>query len=170
MLLSREGRLAGSVSGGCLEGDILQKAWWRTEQGAAIVTYDSTDADEDVVWGFGLGCNGVVQVLLERVSPDRPGPLDALTTVLRERIPQMVITVTASADPAVPLGNAPLGWTPPQGVTVFQETVLPPAPLVIFGAGQDALPLVRLAKEVGWHVTVADPRWQTGATGAVPAS
>ncbi len=158
MLLSREGRLAGSVSGGCLEGDILQKAWWRTEAGAAIVTYDSTDADEDVVWGFGLGCNGVVQVLLERVSPDRPGPLNALATVLRERIPQTITTVTASDNPAVPLGTAPQGWTPPEGVTVFQETVQPPAPLVIFGAGQDALPLVRLAKEIGWHVTVADTR------------
>lgn len=158
MLLSREGRLAGSVSGGCLEGDILQKAWWRTEQGAAIVTYDSTDADEDVIWGFGLGCNGVVQVLLERVSPERPGPLNALTSVLREHAPRIIITVTASDDPAVPLGTAPPGWTPPEGVTVFQETVQPPAPLVIFGAGQDALPLVRLAKELGWHVTVADTR------------
>jgi len=158
MLLSREGRLAGSVSGGCLEGDILQKAWWRTEVGAALVTYDSTDSDEDVVWGFGLGCNGVVQVLLERVSPERPGPLNALTAVLRERRPQTIITVTASDDPAVPLGTAPPGWTPPDGVSVFQETVQPPAPLVIFGAGQDALPLVRLTKELGWHVTVADTR------------
>lgn len=158
MLLSREGRLAGSVSGGCLEGDILQKAWWRTEGGAAIVTYDSTDADEDVVWGFGLGCNGVVQVLLERVSPERPGPLDALTVVLQERVPRTIITVTASNDPAVPLGTAPTNWMPPAGVAVFQETVQPPAPLVIFGAGQDALPLVRLAKEIGWHVTVVDTR------------
>lgn len=158
MLLSREGRLAGSVSGGCLEGDILQKAWWRTERGAAIVTYDSTDADEDVVWGFGLGCNGVVQVLLERVSPERPGPLDALASVVRERHPQRIVTVIASNDPAVPLGTAPAGWTPPGNVTVFQETVQPPAPLVIFGAGQDALPLVRQAKELGWHVTVADTR------------
>ncbi len=158
MLLSRDGRLAGSVSGGCLEGDILQKAWWRTELGAAIVTYDSTDADEDVVWGFGLGCNGVVQVLLERVSPERPGSLNVLTAVLRERVPRTILTITASSDPAVPLGTAPPGWTPGEGVTVFQETVQPPAPLVIFGAGQDALPLVRLAKEIGWHITVVDTR------------
>ena len=168
MLLSREGRLAGSVSGGCLEGDILQKAWWRTENGAALVTYDSTDADEDVVWGFGLGCNGVVQVLLERVSPERPGLLNVLTAVLRERVSQTIITVTASDDPAVPLGAAPTGWTPPEGVTVFQETVQPPAPLVIFGAGQDALPLVRLAKEIGWHVTVADTRGTRARTERFP--
>ncbi len=38
------------------------------------------------------------------------------------------------------------------------ETILPPRPLVIFGAGQDALPVVRLAKQMGWHVTVVDPR------------
>ena len=41
---------------------------------------------------------------------------------------------------------------------VFLEAVLPPLPLVIFGANHDALPLVRLAKELGWHVTVADVR------------
>ncbi len=158
MLLSREGRLAGSVSGGCLEGDILQKAWWRTEQGAALVTYDSTDADEDVVWGFGLGCNGVVQVLLERVSGAQPGPLEALAAVVRERRPQQIVTVTASDDPAVPLGTWQGDTDFTESVIVFEETVLPPAPLVIFGAGQDALPLVRLAKELGWHVTVVDTR------------
>lgn len=150
--------MAGSVSGGCLEGDILQKAWWRTEYGAALVTYDSTDADEDVVWGFGLGCNGVVQVLLERVSAAHPGPLDALAAVVRERRPQQIVTVIASDDPAVPLGTVPPEWTPPGNAAVFQETVMPPAPLVIFGAGQDALPLVRMAKELGWHVTVVDTR------------
>ena len=160
MLLSREGRLAGSVSGGCLEGDILQKAWWRTENGAAMVTYDSIDADEDVVWGFGLGCNGVVQVLLERVSAERPGPLAALTTVVRERRPQQIVTVMASDDPAVPLGTwqGDTDVANNERVTVFQEKVLPPAPLIIFGAGQDAVPLVRLAKELGWHITVVDTR------------
>lgn len=41
---------------------------------------------------------------------------------------------------------------------VFIEAILPPVPLVIFGAGQDAIPLVRFAKELGWHVTLVDPR------------
>lgn len=43
-------------------------------------------------------------------------------------------------------------------VEINLETVLPPRPLVVFGAGQDALPVVGLAKQMGWHVTVVDPR------------
>lgn len=195
MLLASEGRLAGSVSGGCLEGDLIQKARWHTRSGPAIVTYDSADED-DVVWGFGLGCNGVVQVLLERVSAEMPGPLNLLKQVLEERRPGVVATVIESSAEAGMLGQrlllGPEGrsesaikgdalrasmeldahavqaaqkpqthtYALPDGGTakVFLEAVLPPLPLVIFGANHDALPLVRLAKELGWHVTVADVR------------
>ena len=69
MLFTRAGWIAGSISGGCLESDILQSAWERTQHGPALVTYDST-AHEDIVWGFGLGCNGIVQVLLERLGAE----------------------------------------------------------------------------------------------------
>ena len=194
MLLAPEGRLAGSVSGGCLEGDLVKKAQWQTRNGPALVTYDSTDADDDVVWGFGLGCNGVVQVLLERVSSDAPGPLRLLQAVLREQKPGIIATVIS--EDAESLGERLLLM--PDGTrgstladaalaaqieadaqdvlaaqksdtrtyalssdtqaVVFLEAVLPPLPLVIFGAGHDALPLVRFAKELGWHVTVADTR------------
>ena len=194
MLLAAEGRLAGSISGGCLEGDLIKKAAWHTRSGAALVTYDSTDED-DVVWGFGLGCNGVVQVLLEHVSSDAPGPLGLLQAVLRERRPGLSATVIGGEnaecigerllllpngrqestikDPAL---NAQIerdayavlvaqksqtqAYMLPNAKTavVFLEAVLPPPPLVIFGANHDALPLVRLAKELGWHVTVVDIR------------
>ena len=193
MLLAAEGRLAGSVSGGCLEGDLVKKAQWHTRSGAALVTYDSTDED-DVVWGFGLGCNGVVQVLLERVAPNTPGPLRLLHSVLHERRPGVIATVIGGEGRArvgqrlllLPDGRqdtlsdaallaqvendaqAVLAARRSQtetyalpddtSVVVFLEAVLPPLPLVIFGANHDALPLVRLAKELGWHVTVADVR------------
>lgn len=74
MLFTEDGWQAGSISGGCLEGDVLRRAWWHTRGGkSALITYDSTveegDTDSDLSWGFGLGCNGVVQVLLERLTP-----------------------------------------------------------------------------------------------------
>src|SRR5947209_10566895 len=67
MLMADGQWLAGSLSGGCIESDALSTAWDRTEKGPVIVTYDAS-ADEDVIWGFGLGCNGTIDVLLERVD------------------------------------------------------------------------------------------------------
>ncbi|HEY2509282.1 MAG TPA: XdhC family protein [Polyangiaceae bacterium] len=67
MLLTCDRWIAGSVSGGCLEGDVARKGWWRTEGGPVVVTYDARE-DAELGGGFGLGCGGVVDVLLERGS------------------------------------------------------------------------------------------------------
>ena len=93
MLFTAQGRVAGSISGGCLESDIVQTAYARTQHGPALVAYDST-ASEDIVWGFGLGCEGVVEVLLERLDADHAN--DALAfgkQCLAERRSGVVATV-----------------------------------------------------------------------------
>src|SRR5207245_5167009 len=65
MLVTEDGRTTGVVSGGCLEGDVRDRAARVMRTGEPrLVTYDTT-TDEDVVWGLGLGCNGVVDVLIE---------------------------------------------------------------------------------------------------------
>jgi xanthine/CO dehydrogenase XdhC/CoxF family maturation factor len=70
MLMTNTGRMVGIVSGGCLENDIFEHTQQRMDSGEPIVVkYDTTIA-EDIVWGFGLGCNGVVQVLIERLNGD----------------------------------------------------------------------------------------------------
>ena len=161
MLLTEEGWAAGSISGGCLEGDVVRTAWERTAQGPVLVTYDST-ADEDIVWGFGLGCNGVVQVLFERLPADG-GPL----AYYEAGQPGLLVTHIGAR-----LGERHWIPNPPHplmeregcelssfdGDPVLLEAVLPPRPLVVFGAGHDAAPLVSAAKTVGMHVTVIDGR------------
>ena len=142
MLLTREGWVAGSISGGCIESDLVQTAFDRTEAGAALVTYDAS-APDDVLLGFGLGCNGAVDVLMQRLPADG-GPLAAIERVLEERRPALVETRDPRSEPR----DRPL----------LTETILPPHALVVFGAGHDAVPLARIAKEVGWHVSVVDPR------------
>lgn len=67
-LVLPDGTTVGLISGGCLEGDLLQRAGEVLADGRPrSVRYDST-APEDALLGLGLGCNGVVEVLLERVT------------------------------------------------------------------------------------------------------
>lgn len=67
-LVLPDGATVGLISGGCLEGDLLQRAGEVLADGRPrSVRYDST-APEDALLGLGLGCNGVVEVLLERVT------------------------------------------------------------------------------------------------------
>lgn len=65
MLITEDGKLTGSISGGCLEGDALRKALMVIESSQKLlVTYDTSDED-DAKLGMGLGCNGIIQVLIE---------------------------------------------------------------------------------------------------------
>lgn len=96
--------LAGCVSGGCLEADVLLRGAWRTSAGAAVVTYDSL-TDDEIGWGFGLGCNGVVDVLLERITPNTTSdPSRVFARCLESGRPGALVTVFASQHPAVPVG------------------------------------------------------------------
>lgn len=67
LLLSEERWLAGGVSGGCVERDLVQRAFHRTARGPALVEYDSRSDDDG--WGVALGCNGLLEIFLERLDP-----------------------------------------------------------------------------------------------------
>ncbi|CAA9317199.1 MAG: Xanthine and CO dehydrogenases maturation factor, XdhC/CoxF family, partial [uncultured Gemmatimonadaceae bacterium] len=78
MLVRVDGSTVGLVSGGCLESDLAAHARRVHDAGtAAVVAYD-TRADDDGVWGLGLGCNGLIEVLLEPLAPPAAGALAAL--------------------------------------------------------------------------------------------
>jgi xanthine/CO dehydrogenase XdhC/CoxF family maturation factor len=68
MLISRDGAFEGMISGGCLESDLLQHAADVFSHGQPRhITYDM-HADEDLVWDLGLGCDGVIHLLLQRLD------------------------------------------------------------------------------------------------------
>lgn len=193
MLIRADGSRVGSISGGCLDGDVVRKAWWATANDRpALRVYDTT-SDDDAVWEFGLGCNGVVHVLLERVAwPETQAALAFLDARRADRRPGAIATVVASDDASSAcvgdrllleasgrldgaLAASPFARSVADaaraalvegashllrldGCDVFVEAVRPPTALVVFGAGHDALPVVALAKSLGWHVTVADRR------------
>lgn len=198
MLITDAGWVAGSVSGGCLEGDVVLRGREVLAKNAAVVvTYDTT-GDEDIVFGVGLGCRGIIRVLIEPVTPTRADPdlPDFIKSCLECRQTGVVATVIrVEGEIAARLGSrlvqcaggesrtdmtddglksaieghiertracgmpASTTFDLPEGrAEVFVEIILPPLPLVVFGAGHDAIPVVRLAKELGWHVTVVDHR------------
>ena len=79
-----DGDTIGLISGGCLEGDLLERAGEVLADGRArTVRYDST-APEDALLGLGLGCNGVVDVLLERVQATDAAPAGRYLPLLEQ--------------------------------------------------------------------------------------
>jgi xanthine dehydrogenase accessory factor len=151
LLLDRHGGRIGSISGGCLEEDlVVRMQTLDTRRPLDLVTYDTT-GENDLVWGVGLGCHGVVDVVLERFET-RPGWVAPASTRLNARRPvELWIDRSGTRSPGNETSAAP-------APDVFIDRIQPPLALVICGAGDDAQPLVRLAKTLGWVVTVVDPR------------
>jgi xanthine/CO dehydrogenase XdhC/CoxF family maturation factor len=158
LLVTADGRRIGSISGGCLEEDLLVHARHVAKSGRAeLVTYDTT-SENDLVWGVGLGCNGIVKILVEPL-PSCPRWAGALADGFRSHRTTRLSIVWQAKDTAL-LGTHLREEFPelPSSAEVFNNDVDPPPRLLVFGAGDDAQPLVRFAKELGWHVTIADPR------------
>jgi xanthine dehydrogenase accessory factor len=187
-LIMPDDQIIGLVGGGCLEADLLEKARAvRESREPKRLHYDSA-SDADIIWGLGLGCAGIVDVLLERVGADNPGPLDFIRRCISNRRPGVLATVIRSD--SVPLGarwmQGPDGcvdttgeWEPPMSLQLQANTVLtegkgrllregstdillewvaPLTRLVVFGAGADAIAVVRIASELGWNIEVIDKR------------
>jgi xanthine/CO dehydrogenase XdhC/CoxF family maturation factor len=185
MLLAQNGRRVGGISGGCLEDDVVKKAWWLTSNGPHVRRYDTTPDGDISTDGFGLGCNGVIFVLLERVQAKTALILDLLDEVNQLRRPAVVAHVIASSESvgrrlvvrangdvhdgladtrfaedvlAAAVGlDASKRLVTPRG-EIFLERITPPTRLLIFGAGDDAVLLTELAAYQGWRVSVFDGR------------
>jgi len=99
MLIEEDGQLTGAISGGCLEGDALRKALLvMTEKRSRLVTYDTMD-DDDAKFGVGLGCNGIIQVLIEPIDVSNPdNPIQYLKNVNEKRQTGVLITLFSLQD------------------------------------------------------------------------
>jgi len=94
MLIEDDGQLTGAISGGCLEGDALRKALLViTERRSRLVTYDTMD-DDDAKFGVGLGCNGIIQVLIEPINDTDPNnPIQYLKAVDQKRQTSILVSL-----------------------------------------------------------------------------
>lgn len=130
LLIRDDGSLLGNVSGGCLENDLRERAARVIATGQSEQVHYDTGADENVIWGLGLGCNGKIDIHLQR-APDR------VDDILRKLSGEEPFELRAGD---------------------FVERLEPPVPLVVIGAGEDAPPLVRYAGELGFRVWLVDHR------------
>jgi xanthine/CO dehydrogenase XdhC/CoxF family maturation factor len=103
LLVPDDGAPIGTISGGCLEGDVAEVARAVIEDGTSRVrTWDLTADDDE--WGLGLGCNGAIEVLIEPI--DASSPLtDAIRSAVIHRRPTSLVTVVDSEFPA-PVGGS----------------------------------------------------------------
>src|SRR4028118_181334 len=73
MLVCEGGTSTGTISAGCLEGDVIEHAKRVIRAGKAVlVEYDTASTSDEMAWGLGLGCNGIVRVLVEPLAPGSP--------------------------------------------------------------------------------------------------
>jgi xanthine/CO dehydrogenase XdhC/CoxF family maturation factor len=186
MLLAPDGRRAGTVSGGCLEAQVASRAWWLTAKGPSVQRYST--AEEDGERPFGSGCGGVVSLLLERRATagpllaalqqayDRRTPLAVAIVLEGEQIGRRAFAgleydpsdssqagdgpLQELAERALASGKSIEGKISTGGIEARVWVDYRPARpgLWIFGAGDDAQPLLHLAKALGWFVAVADGR------------
>jgi xanthine/CO dehydrogenase XdhC/CoxF family maturation factor len=181
LLLAPEQALhAGTLSGGCLEAEVVKKAPWMVRDGARVERY-SMMFDDTADIPFGLGCGGTVELLFEPAdAPEGRALLEALegslagreTTVvsflpgggrtLRRLIVDSAGTVVfksaALSDEKIACAQRLTAGEVYDGR--FVERLCAPHRLFVLGAGDDARPLVELATQVGFAVTVADGRPQ----------
>jgi xanthine/CO dehydrogenase XdhC/CoxF family maturation factor len=103
MLVTSRGLRVGTISGGCLEAEVSKQIWWLTKDGSCIRDYSSS-IDDDSRPSYGLGCEGVVSLLLERVS-DSLEVLQALERSVRQRTSSAIVTVVGSKSPGARVGS-----------------------------------------------------------------
>jgi xanthine/CO dehydrogenase XdhC/CoxF family maturation factor len=156
-----------------------------------VVTYDTTD-DDDAKVGIGLGCNGIIHILIEPILPEKlNNPLELLLQAKSIRQKAVLATlyslknkkalqpgtcilyasgkITGSLDVSLldqdVTGEMQKAYDLTQSrlkefrqLTGFIQVLQPTLRLVIFGAGNDVIPLTEMAAVLGWETVVIDGR------------
>lgn len=203
MLISEDGRFHGLIGGGCFEGDLYEQTQTVFATGEPRELFYDMRAPDDALWGLGLGCNGAVRLLLQRLSADGRDPtIGLLGDILRNDTPAVLAThcdgpaaghcewlsitgasrnededprlqamqqearsVAALQQPALVNHGDGTGYG-----RIFYDWIQPAPRLLLIGAGADAAPIVTQARQLGWHVMLADHRPAYAVADRFPAA
>lgn len=175
MAVAADGRISGSVSGGCVEGAVVEVCE-QVLRGAEPRLLRFGIADEDA-WDVGLPCGGEIDVWVQRHQPGRFDDLaraaerGAQVTMMEGPAAGRQLTIDVAGGREGGLGSPELDdeaarladelvWlerSERRGV-MFVDVVHPPPRIVLFGAVEIAAAVCRLARDSGWRPYVVDPR------------
>jgi xanthine dehydrogenase accessory factor len=165
VLIAANGDSAGTISGGCLEAEVVRKAQWMVRVGAVVERY-STLFDDTAELPYGLGCGGTVDLLLEPAGTTEfdavmHAMLDSLSGLRRKIVTRLPEDDAALTREVRDESDAVLFASDATGEgEAFDEWLEPPQRLIVLGAGDDAQPMVQMAALLGWTVMVSDGRAQ----------
>jgi xanthine dehydrogenase accessory factor len=146
LVVRADGLFEGSVSGGCVEGDVISAAVDLLPRGGFIrLDYGVADAQ---AWEVGLACGGRISVLVQSLDEQHFPPV-LINTILAARQAGTRTTLATSLS---------TGCTTEQGSGDFVTVYEPPLRLAIVGAVHIAQALVPLAVALGYEVRIVDPR------------
>jgi xanthine dehydrogenase accessory factor len=164
LAVSENGELAGSVSGGCVESDVVLAAQEVLGGGGPkLLTYGITD---EMAFGVGLPCGGEIDVFVEEVGA--------------EERPEVTLTVVAGVGVGERLDDPELAQAARRRGrghvfelgerTVFADVQAQPPRLFVYGAVDTAEALCRAAKQLGWRTVVADARTSFATRERIPSA
>ena len=152
MLITRSGKMAGSVSNGCIEGAVFEEAQKVLKsREPKVAAFGVTD---DVAFEVGLACGGHIEVFVQPLGPVH----EQLIEVLQRSEAATLRTNLVTGDAELVSGTASGAELARRDGDLFVEPFRRPAHLIIVGAIHIAIPLHRLAKLMGYRVTVVDAR------------
>lgn len=151
MLIAPDGATAGSLSGGCLEDEVAQRAREVIRTGApALMEFDTRRR---------FGCHGRIEIFIEVVRAEF---LEEVRNCLERR--QSCRAATSFLGDAFTLGSRLLAAGEETPAGSFVQTIEPPIHLLVFGSGPDSAPFRALADVLGWSVAEFEQATELPAT------
>jgi xanthine dehydrogenase accessory factor len=201
MVIPEGGTGVGHITAGCLEDEVQAIAAEVLADGEPRVeTYDLRPEAEDDVWGLGVGCNGVLDILLEPIDESYRAAVDAFDDDRDVGVVTVVETADEAAVGARAYYDSASGRLDPgegfpadlvdrlsdavaefaaqgrantfevDGATVFVDGIAAPSDLVVVGTGHDVGPVTELATQAGFRVTVLGFRGTSATAERFPAA
>ena len=148
-----DGLFEGSVSGGCVEGDVLVTAQGLLDAGGGFSRRDYGVQDENA-WTFGLACGGSIEIAIQTVD-EAHFPAALLSRLRDERRAGRAVTVATDLSTGA---STIIDHVPESRGDQFVNAYAPPLRMLIVGAVHVSQQLVPLARQLGYRVHVVDPR------------